>query len=413
MRDAGTTGANQPAEGAPLQYTPVDFSPAPQRKRPVLILSEIISPYRIPVFNALARHEGVDLHVVFLAETDTELRQWRVYRDEIAFSYQVLPSWRIRLAGHNVLLNWGVKSCLSKFGPEAIICGGYNYCASWEALSWTARHNARFVLWSESNRQDARSGRAWTEKLKSNFLSRCDGFAVPGKSAGDYLLSLGVNAERITLAPNAVDNAWFAAQAESIRGRASEFRSKLRLPERFILFVGRLVEGKGVFDLLEAYGRLGDDVRSELGLIFAGDGDCRSELERRAKGIQPGKVGFAGFVHREDLAALYALSEALLLPTHSDTWGLVVNEAMACGLPIVVTSVAGCAADLVENEWNGYVVPPADPEALKIVIEQLATNHDLRRQMSLRSYQRIRAYSPENCAAGLAAAALAVERPGR
>ena len=413
MRDARTTGANQSAERAPLQYTPVDFSSAPQRKRRLLILSEIISPYRIPVFNALARHNAVDLHVVFLAETDPQLRQWRVYREEIAFSHEVLPSWRLHIASHNVLLNWRVASCLRKFSPEAIICGGYNYYASWEALSWARRHNTGFVLWSESNRQDARSGRPWTERLKSHFLSRCDGFAVPGKSAGDYLLSLGVNAERITLAPNAIDNAWFAAQAESIRSRASEFRQKLGLPERFILFVGRLVEGKGVFDLLEAYGRLGDEVRSELGLMFAGDGDCRSELERRAKGIQTGKIGFSGFVHREDLAALYALSEALLLPTRSDTWGLVVNEAMACGLPIVVTSVAGCAADLVEDGWNGYIVPPADPEALKIVIEQLATKHDLRQQMSLRSYERIRSYSPEACAAGLAAAAWAVERPGR
>lgn len=413
MRDAGTTGANQFSEGAPLQYTPVDFSPSPEKKRRVLVLSEIISPYRIPVFNALARHEAVDLHVVFLAETDPQLRQWRVYRDEIKFSYEVLPSWRIRFAGHNVLLNWGVTSGLRKFGPETIICGGYNYYASWEALSWAARHNAGFVLWSESNRQDARRGRAWTERLKSHFLSRCDGFAVPGKSAGDYLVSLGVNAERITSAPNAIDNERFATEAENIRNRASEFRYKLGLPERFILFVGRLAEAKGVFDLLEAYGRLGDDVRSELGLVFAGDGDCRPELERRAKGILRGKICFTGFVHREDLAGLYALSEALVLPTHSDTWGLVVNEAMACGLPIVVTSVAGCAADLVENEWNGYVVPPEDPAALKVAIAHLASNTEIRQQMGLRSSQRIQEYSPEACACGLATAALATGRRSR
>jgi len=302
---------------------------------------------------------------------------------------------------------------LNKFGPDAIVCGGYNYHASWRALSWAEAHDVGFVLWSESNIQDARSGRGWIERLKSNFLSRCDGFAVPGKSAHDYLLSLGVKAERITSAPNAVDNAWFAAHAESIRTRAPEFRHQLGLPDRFILFVGRLVEAKGVFDLLEAYGRLGDDVRSQVGLVFAGDGDCRPELERRAKRILQGKICFTGFVHREDLAALYALSETLLLPTHSDTWGLVVNEAMACGLPIVVTSVAGCAADLVENEWNGYVVLPGDPEALKVAIDHLAMRDKVRQQMSVRSYQRIRQYSPEACARGLAIAALTAERRAR
>ncbi len=78
--------------------------------------------------------------------------------------------------------------------------------------------------------------------------------------------------------------------------------------------------------------------------------------------IIPGAVCFPGFAQREDLAGLYALAEALVLPTHSDPWGLVVNEAMACGLPIIVSSVAGCAADLVEDGWNGYVVPPRDVE---------------------------------------------------
>ena len=98
--------------------------------------------------------------------------------------------------------------------------------------------------------------------------------------------------------------------------------------------------------------------------MFAGDGVSREELTQRARRISPGAVCFPGFAQREDLAGLYALAEALVLPTHSDTWGLVVNEAMACGLPIIVSSVAGCSADLVEDGWNGYVVPPRDSEKL-------------------------------------------------
>ncbi len=100
-------------------------------KRRLVILSEIIAPYRIPVFNALARHEGIDLHVIFLAESDPELRDWLVYKDEINFSYQVLPSWRRRFAGHNLLLNRGLKAALQQAAPDVILCGGYNYLASW------------------------------------------------------------------------------------------------------------------------------------------------------------------------------------------------------------------------------------------------------------------------------------------
>ena len=113
---------------------------------------------------------------------------------------------------------------------------------------------------------------------------------------------------------------------------------------------------------------------------------AREELARRAKRISPGAVCFPGFVQREDLAGLYALAEALVLPTHSDPWGLVVNEAMACGLPIIVSSVAGCSADLVEDGWNGYVVPPRDPEKLSVAIDSLVRQPELKQQMSAHSF---------------------------
>jgi glycosyltransferase involved in cell wall biosynthesis len=142
-----------------------------------------------------------------------------------------------------------------------------------------------------------------------------------------------------------------------------------------------------------------------VGLVFAGDGVCREELARQAKPISPGVVCFPGFVQREDLAGLYALAETLVLPTHTDTWGLVVNEAMACGLPIIVSSVAGCSADLVEDAWNGYVVPARDAEKLSVAIDSLLRQPELKQRMTARSSERIRNYSPEACADGLAAAA--------
>jgi 1,2-diacylglycerol 3-alpha-glucosyltransferase len=378
----------------------------PNNKRRVLILSEIISPYRIPVFNALAQHEEVDLRVVFLSETDAGLRQWRIYKDEIRFPYTVLPSWRFRAGKNNVLLNWGLRSYLNKCAPETIICGGYNYFASWEAQSWARRHGAEFILWSESNTHDSRSGQPWVESLKGRFLSGCDRFVVPGQASLAYLQTLGSAREDIVIAPNAVDNDWFRTQASDIRPHAAEFKERLGLPSRYFLFVGRLVAEKGIFDLLEAYAKLEDDVRSKVGLVFAGDGRSRRELEARAQRIRPGTICVPGFAHREDLAGLYAFADALILPTRSDPWGLVVNEAMACGLPIIVTDVAGCAPDLVQGGWNGYVVPPRDSDQLVEALRSLVRNPDLRQQMSMRSLERIRNYSPEACANGLAAAAL-------
>ena len=185
------------------------------------------------------------------------------------------------------------------------------------------------------------------------------------------------------------------------------FRERFGLPQRFILFVGRLVPEKGVFDLLHAYAKLGSDLRSEVGLVFAGDGASKEALSEQAKLIEPGMVYLAGFAQREDLAGLYALAEAFILPTHSDPWGLVVNEAMACGLPIVVTDVAGCASDLVEDGWNGYVVPPANPDRLSAAISSMLRQPETTQQMRVRSSERIQGYSPQACANGLAEVTLA------
>jgi len=375
-------------------------------KRRIAILTEIISPYRIPVFNALAKHEGVELKVIFLSETDPVLRQWRVYKDEIRFSYEVLPSWRFRAGGLHFVLNARLAASLKEFAPEAMVCGGYNYSTYWLAQMWARRQKVRFILWSESNARDMRGQRGAIEFLKARFVKRCDGFVTPGKAAFEYLRLLGAAAESILTAPNAVDNAFFATRAEAVKNKPVAFREKFGLPRRFLLMVGRLVPEKGVFDLLEAYAKLDSGLRSEVGLVFAGDGVSREELMQRARRISPGAVCFTGFAQREDLAGLYALAEALLLPTHSDTWGLVVNEAMACGLPIIVSSVAGCSGELVEDGWNGYVVPPRDLEKLSGAIDSLLRQLNLKQQMSAHSLERIRNYSPEACADGLAAAAI-------
>jgi 1,2-diacylglycerol 3-alpha-glucosyltransferase len=374
--------------------------------RRVVIITEIIAPYRIPVFNALAQHNGIDLHVIFLSENDPTQRQWLVYKDEICFSYQVLPSWRRRMGRHSLLLNWGAEASLRRAAPDFIVCGGYNYVASWQSMHWARRNRVPFSLWAESTTRDFRGGHALIEFLKMRFVRGCDAFVVPGKSAVEYLRKYGVPEEMIFTAPNAVDTDFFAQRAEAIRRDASMHRQALRLPDRFFLFAGRLVAEKGMFDLLDAYQALAPSVRQEMGLVFVGDGAARSELQQRAAAIDRGLIQFAGFVQRESLPAYYALADALVFPTHTDTWGLVVNEAMACGLPVISSNAAGCVADLVESGWNGRVVSAGDVGQLSSAMGELAGDAELRLLMGRRSRERIQQYSPEAWAAGMATAVL-------
>jgi len=370
-------------------------------KRRLVLLTELIAPYRIPVFNALAQRTDVDLHVIFLSRTDSSMRDWRVYEEEIRFSYEVLPCWRKRVGKYNVLLNRGLSSAMRVAAPDAIVCGGYNYLSALQALRWAKRSQVPFVLWSESTSGDHRSRHTLVELLKRRFLKNCDAFVVPGKSARQYLEQFEVPPDRIFIAPNAVDIALFSAgrgpQTSPVR-----LRSQLALPNKYFLFVGRLVRAKGVLDLLEAYALLAPELREQFSLVFAGEGPMRSELESRARDIYPGTVHFAGFVQRDDLADYYALADCLVLPTYSDTWGMVINEAMAAGLPVICTRVAGCAADLVHD--NGRLVPVGDASELASAMGEIARDPVLRGRMSSESRELIRGFSPEICAAGLAQA---------
>lgn len=373
-------------------------------KRRLVILTEIISPYRIPLFNALAQHPEVDLHVIFLAETDPSLRQWKVYKDEIRFSHEVLPSWRKQVGRYNIVLNRGVGHALRAASPDAILCGGYNYLASWQALVWARTHKVLFLLWSESNRHELRSRRALMEFLKAEFIHNCDAFVVPGQWAREYLRAHCVKDDRIFTAPNAVDNDLFAAAAARVRQNPAGHRHDLNLPQRYFLFVGRLVREKGVFELLSAYAKLDQALRREVGLVFVGDGQCRDQLQAESVSVSPGLIQFAGFAHREQLAAYYELAEMLILPTYTDTWGLVVNEAMACGLPVILSRAAGCSPDLVKQDWNGVLVPPKDIPSLTAAMVKLATNRDLCRTMGLHSFEHISHYSPEEWSISIARA---------
>ncbi len=370
----------------------------------LVILTEIISPYRIPLFNALAAYAKIRPHVIFLAETDPALRQWQVYKQEIRFSYQVLPSWRRRIGKHNALLNRGVGRALAAAYPDVILCGGYNYVASWQALLWARMHSIPFLLWSESTSHDLRTGWPWVEWLKSGFLQNCTGFVVPGISAREYLISRGHKEDTIFTAPNAVDNDLFMRGAETARQNGDRLRRELNLPQRYFLFVGRLVREKGVFDLLSAYADLNPQIRAAVALVFAGDGSELRQLQKQARSISPGQVLFPGFVHRDQLAAYYGLAEMLFLPSHTEPWGLVVNEAMACGLPVIVSNAAGCAADLVSDGCNGYTLPPGDVLRLGEFMRSLATQPALCREMGLHSAHRIEKYSPLSWCAGIATA---------
>src|SRR5258708_33122733 len=156
------------------------------------------------------------------------------------------------------------------------------------------------------------------EFMKKVFLRSCRGFVVAGRTSFGYVKSLGIQADRIFIAPNAVDTQLFAALAETARRQADEVRVRHALPSRYFLYAGRMVREKGIFDLLEAYAQLSPRIRAEVGLVSVGHGADRTELMELASRVAPGTIRFPGFIELASWPEFYAMACPLIFPTPTD-----------------------------------------------------------------------------------------------
>jgi glycosyltransferase involved in cell wall biosynthesis len=354
------------------------------------LLTEIPAPYRIPLFNALA--ERVDLRLLFLAERDPRRPFYDLHRDEWTFDHRVLAGPSLRRGGRWLVLNRGVLGELRRFRPDAVAVGGWNQPAFWLALLYCRLRRIPLLVWIESTARDARSESGVLARARAAMLRGASGAFVPGSAAAAYARGLGV--EQIELAPNAVDTAVFARADVDRAGRdACTF-----------LYVGRLDREKGLDTLLEAF----RDVPGRL--VLVGEG---SELERlRASADE--RVRFAGPKPRDELVAEYAAADVFVLPSRSEPWGMVLNEAATAGLPLVSTEETGAAHDLIEDGVNGYRVRAGDVSALRDALQRLASDQAFRVRAGARSKELVASLTPGAWADGVATAVdRALRRTGR
>ena len=179
-------------------------------------------------------------------------------------------------------------------------------------------------------------------------------------------------------------------------------------PEAVVfLFAGKLEDKKRPLDLLEAVARLPADLKSRVHVLVAGDGPLRGACERLA-GARGWPVSFAGFLNQSRLPDAYAAADVLVLPSDAgETWGLVVNEAMASGRPAVVSRAAGCCADLVVENETGRSFECGDVAALADVLAGYARDPAAAARHGAAAAERVRAFGLDAAAAGIAAAARA------
>ena len=352
------------------------------------LVTEIPAPYRIPLFNALA--ERLDLLVLFLAAADPRRSFYDLHEQEWKFEHDVVPGRSLRPRGRWLVLSHGLGRRLQRFAPDAVGVGGWNQPAFVRTLAYAKTHRIPILSWVESTAQDERSGRAPLELAKRTLVRSYDGFFVPGQASFDYVRSFGVEPERIAIAPNAVDASVFAGPREPDDGTV-----------RF-LYVGRLDPEKGLDVLLRAF----EDVPGEL--VLVGSGTAETEL----RALADDRVRFMGSLPRDEVAEWYRRADAFVLPSRSEPWGMVLNEAATAGLPLVATEGVGAARELVEDGINGFRVPVGDERALTEALHRLADDAAFRTAAGARSRELVARLTPEAWADGVAGLASRLSAQG-
>lgn len=366
-------------------------------KAKVIVLTEIISPYRIPVFNEIAKRLTDQFMVLFMGKSEKR-RQWRIYKENIKFCYEVLPNILCQKEGATpYFINPTILFKLFKYSPEIIIISGYSQPSSFLAMLYAKLFAKRLILWCESNKYDQRYNHPLKEAYKRWFVKNCAEYIVPGRASFEYLILLGVEESKVCIAPNAVDNDFFADACDKNRDSRGEFKQRKGYPEKIILYVGRLIDKKGIPDLLKAFQLLSRD-RQRIGLVLIGSGEGEEQYRKFCEEQNIKNVFFEGFVHQELLPAYYAAGDVFVLPTHSEPWGLVLNEAMASRLPVVCSNVAGAACDLIVNGENGYTYEKGNIAELTEALSK--TLNSSKESFGAKSYEIIQNYSPEKCALG-------------
>jgi glycosyltransferase involved in cell wall biosynthesis len=380
----------------------------------VLVLHNIISPHVLPYFEGLAAEPDVDLTVWFL-DRSTSARNWdTTVRGQ--FRWEILPGFRLeipleeRVVLHiNPSILWRIPK--GKF-DVVVLFAGYDSPTLWLAALICRMLRIPLVVRSGSlpgasafgatSSRLARLRRSATRFLVRAVVRSAQTWVAYGSRSKRYLIELGASADRVYTCWNTVRTQELANQAADMRTRRDAIREERGVSQENVVFlyVGRLEAFKRVEILIDAFKCLRARM-PQIILWIVGYGPKEAELKARSA-AEPG-IRFWGAVRMERIAEFYAAADAFVLPS-GDIWGLVINEAMACGLPIVAADTVGCTDDLIMPGANGYVYRWNNVRELAEIMERLATDESLRIRLGLCSQSHIRSFSYADAVAGLASA---------
>lgn len=378
----------------------------------LLVISSHPVPYAAPAYRLMTQQVELEILVAYCSvgpTWDSEFGRKLAWDVPLLDGYHWvrMRNWSLRpgLRRFFGLINPGIWKLISAKKFDAVAVHGYAYCSFWIAFLAAKIAGVPVLLGTDATTLRHPSGGWWWKRWLKTPIVRfiytrlADIVLVPSTATRRFLNQLGIPEEKIVLTPYSVDNDYFA------RGRAAidqrRVRQDLALPENSfaILYCGKLIDWKRPEDVLRALAILNHSQGESLCpayALLAGDGASRRRLESLAQSLGIGdRVRFLGFVNQSKLPELYAAADVLVLPSESEAWGVVVNEAMSCGIPAIVSDRVGAGLDLVSPGLTGDVYPVGDVQALacclrKLLLSPMSATHmgrSAREKMTTWSYR--------------------------
>lgn len=378
--------------------------------------------YQVPVFRCLAQRPDLEFIVLYAMLPDSA-SQGAGFGVSFEWDIPLLEGYKYRVL-HNVSGNPGVthfqgcdtpeiQSVLEELKTDVVVVNGWVVKTCLQTLKAAWRLRIPCVVRGEANNLRRRPW--WKRVLQFFLVRRYDAVLPIGNANREFYSSLGIAASRMFSAPYCVENERFSRAAAAIIAQRSELRSRWNIPENAIcyLYCGKFEHKKHPVELVEAFLQACQTLRESasvskpIHLLLVGDGELRlhcEELVTRYSSLAA--FTFTGFLNQTQIVEAYVAADVLVLPSDAgETWGLVVNEAMACGLPAIVSDQVGCASDMIENDVTGWTFESGKWGQLTDLFCSLASRSQPISEMADACRNQVAHYSPENAANGIHEAA--------
>jgi glycosyltransferase involved in cell wall biosynthesis len=373
--------------------------------------------YKAPLFRLLAAHPQIDLTVLYAMLPDAG-QQGAGYGVSFEWDVPVLEGYPYEVlknrATHPAVNRFGgcdtpgIRSRLQELNPDAVLVNGWVTKTCLQALWACRRLGIPCLVRGEANLLRKRAW--WKHALHRLLLRNYDGYLAIGSANQDFYQFHHCPEDRIFFAPYAVDNECFAAQAAERASTRTPVRERFGISSDDVvfLFAGKLIAKKNPMDFLAALAQLPEDMRGRAKGLVVGDGPLRQACEQFVS-THHLPVTFTGFLNQSRLPDAYAAADVLVLPSDAgETWGLVVNEAMASGCAAVVSRSVGCCADLIREGETGGAFALHDMEGLSRLLADYVAAPTAAKRQGEAARIRVQAYSYETIVQGILSALQAV-----